>query len=41
MTREQGFDPQHVSVKPQAKLPIQARQARHMAGTPELAGATA
>jgi transposase len=41
MTREQGFDPQHVNVKPQAKLPTQARQAQHMAAIPELAGATA
>ena len=41
MTREQGFDPQHVSVKPQAKLPAKARQAQHPQATPELAGAAA
>ena len=27
MTREQGFDPQHVSVKPQAKVPLKERAA--------------
>jgi transposase len=27
MTREQGFDPRHVSVKPQAKLPLKERAA--------------
>ena len=25
MTREQGFEPQHVSVKPQAKVPLKER----------------
>ena len=41
MTREQGFDPQHVSVKPQAKLPAKARGAQHPQATAELAGAAA
>ena len=41
MTREQGFDPQHVSVKPQAKLPAKALQAQHAVTIPELAGAPA
>lgn len=41
MTREQGFDPQHVSVKPQAKLPAKAHQAQRMGAIPMSAGATA
>lgn len=41
MTREQGFDAQHVSVKPQAKLPIKPHPAQRIAAIPELASAAA
>jgi transposase len=41
MTREQGFDPRHVSIKPQAKVSSKLRATQHTITPAELAGATA
>ena len=41
MTREQGFDPRHVSIKPQAKVSSKLRATQNTITPAELAGATA